>query len=439
MSLIPLESITNSARKAKKIGSIIFHPIVPPDLIFFITSRCNAGCHFCLFHEQVHDKERKNSEMTLDEIEQFAKNYGSLTKLSLSGGEPFIRRDIAHIIRLFDTYTKPAIIDVPTNGYFVDRIGRHVREMLDYTEKNQPVLEIQLSIDGPREIHDKVRKVPGIFDKVLETYWVLDEIRKENPRLRIKMNLTYVVENEDAVLQLTEEFDKKYNFDRYQITFPHGAKADENIIPKLEYEKYLLQSNEILKHTKAAREGDLHSLVFRAVKIIKDEVLLDVIRQGDMGAKCKAGRRILVVDERGKVYPCEPLWKSIGDLRETNYEIMPILKGDGYKAFSQCYLGKGKCNCTWGNVLLDSIVFDPRYFPKIIKNMIMLSMAGGKGINTSPSVYVKEILSRPKDELTSVPDFNEVYSIKAKKDAERAKIKARRFNIVSDSSDISPS
>ncbi len=118
-----LKTIRNTARKLGKIGSIILHPIVPPDLIFFVTSRCNASCHFCLFHDQVHDRERKKAELTIDEIEQIAKHYGSLTKLSLSGGEPFIRRDIAHIIRLFDTYCKPAIIDVPTNGYYTPAPG----------------------------------------------------------------------------------------------------------------------------------------------------------------------------------------------------------------------------------------------------------------------------------------------------------------------------
>lgn len=397
----------NIIKNVANVGRIVAHPIVPPDLIFFITSRCNAKCHFCLFHEQVHDRDRKKSEMSLEEIEQFAKNYGRLTKLSLSGGEPFIRRDIAKLIQIFDKYTQPAIIDIPTNGFYVERVRRHVQEMLDYTSENEPILEIQLSIDGPKEIHEKVRQVKGIFDKVLETYWALDEIRQKNPRLRIKMNLTYVIENTDAVIRLTEEFDKKYKFDRYQITFPHGPKATAEIIPDLAYQKYLEQSREILKHSVLRNKWDLHSLVFRAVKMIKDDVLLDVIKNGDMGARCKAGRRILVVDERGQVFPCEPLWESIGSLRDNDYKIMPILTSQAYKDFQKKYLGKGKCNCTWGNVMLDSIVFDPAYFPKIISNMTMLMTAGGKGIENSKSSLVQESLAR-EDNFTKVASREDI-------------------------------
>lgn len=399
-----LGSFGNSVRRIAKIASIVFHPVTPPDLILFITSRCNATCHFCLFHEQVHDKERKRSELGLDEIEQIARHYGSLTKLSLSGGEPFLRRDIAKIVRAFDTSCRPAIIDIPTNGFYVDRIDRHVRELLDYTEKNQPVVELQLSIDGPREIHDTVRGVPGIFDKVLQSYWLLDAIRKTNPRLRIKMNLTYVVENEDAVIQLTDEFDQKYRFDRFQITFPHGARVEEHTIPKLSYEKYVGQSREILKHSRLGNPRDLHSLVFRAVKLIKDDILLDVMRTGDMGARCRAGRRILVIDERGKVYPCEPLWETIGDLRETGYQIGPILTGSEYRGFAERRLGPGKCNCTWGNVLLDSIAFNPRYFPRILRNMAMLRTVGGHGIRGSASPLVQEALGRGVPPEAVVPD-----------------------------------
>jgi MoaA/NifB/PqqE/SkfB family radical SAM enzyme len=421
MNAQTLPFLRNQIRHVAKIASIVLHPVVPPDLIFFITSRCNATCGFCLFHDQVHDRERKKGELALDEIEEIAKHYGSLTKLSLSGGEPFLRHDIAKIIRAFDTHARPAIFDIPTNGFYVERIGRHVREMLEYTEEHQPVIELQLSIDGPREIHDAVRGVPGIFDKILETYWVLDEIRQQNSRLRIKMNLTYVAENEDAVIQLTDEFDKKYKFDRFQITFPHGPKVEANTIRKLSYHKYVEQSREILKHAVSNRREDLHSLVFRAVKMIKDDILLDVMQHGDMGAKCHAGRRILVIDEQGKVYPCEPLWESIGDLRETDYRIMPILTGAEYKAFAERRLGSGKCNCTWGNVLLDSIVFNPAYFPRILRNMVDLRASGGQGIRQSHSPLVREALEKGVTPATEVPD---AASVKAR--AEAATRAARR-------------
>jgi len=391
------------------IGRIAFEPRIPPDLIFFITSRCNCQCYYCLFHEQVHDVHRKKQELNLEEIEKVACNYGRLTKLSLSGGEPFIREDIDEIIRVFDRYTKPAIIDIPTNGFFVERIREKVEKMLKYTSENKPVLEIQLSIDGPRQIHEKVRGVPGIFNKVLQTYWVLDALRQKNPRLRIKMNLTYVVENEDTVIHLTDAFDQKYNFDRFQITFPHGMRADSLAIPQISYKKYLLQSRQILRHSRLGNPHDLHSLVFRAIKMIKDDVLLDVIEKGALGRYCKAGIRNAVIDDQGRVYACEPFWESIGSLRETNYQFPPIQQGARYQAFKKAHFGRGKCNCTWGNAILNSIAFNPFYYPRIIFNMWMLRTAGGTGIRYSPAPFIQEILAKPASVDCSVPGREELF------------------------------
>lgn len=378
--------------KLWRIATLFTHPFPPQDLIIFVTSRCNAQCHFCLFHNQVHDRSRKNRELTVVEYREIARNYGKLIKLSLSGGEPFIRKDIPEIVKAFVDYCKPAIIDIPTNGSFVDRIGPAVEKILDYTRESKPIIEIQLSIDGPKEIHDKIRQLPGIYDHVMETYRVLDGIRSREPRLRIKMNLTFCLENENAGLVLTDQFDRFHDFDRLQITFPHGARAEKNTIPWISYHNYLRQSREILRFAKVRRRLDLHSLIFRAVKIIKDDILKQVMRRKDMGARCRAGERILVVDDVGQVYPCEPIWESIGDLRKTGYRVTPILRGKDYMAFKRSRLGRGKCSCTWGNVMLSEVISNPRYYVRILYYLFWFTITKPKGVRFSKSKNVKKAL-----------------------------------------------
>jgi molybdenum cofactor biosynthesis enzyme MoaA len=120
---------------------------MPPDLIFFVTSRCNAHCDYCHFIKQIDDKARKAEELTLDEIDKIAKNYGKISKLSLSGGEPFIRKDIAEIVQAFIDHCGVGIVDIPTNGGFTASIIKQAKKIL---ERNPfLVLELQLSIDGP--------------------------------------------------------------------------------------------------------------------------------------------------------------------------------------------------------------------------------------------------------------------------------------------------
>ena len=54
---------------------------------------------------------------------------------------------------------------MPTNSLCdTDMIARQIEEMLS---TGIPRLPITLSLDGFRELHDKIRGVPGNFDKVM--------------------------------------------------------------------------------------------------------------------------------------------------------------------------------------------------------------------------------------------------------------------------------
>ncbi len=356
---------------------LLAKPEVPPDLIFFVTSRCNARCGFCHFKYAIDDKQRKKNELSLEEVKAIADNYGSISKLSLCGGEPFIRHDIPSIIQAFVDACDVRIIDIPTNGYFTKSIVEQTKEIL---EKNRDLIcEIQLSIDGREKVHDRIREVNGLYKRAIETLEQLLELRKNYPQLRIKMNLTYQEGNENEVEELTGEFESKYVFDRFQITFPHGDSELRKRINNLSYDKFHKLSRKIQLNMKMGRSGDFHSLVFRAIKVIRDDVLLAMLKKGNMGNSCGAGRRILVIDDIGNVFPCEPLWKSVGNLRDVNYEIRKILHSSEMDEFGREYLSENKCDCTWGCIALDQIVFNPIYYPKVLYYILYLKFIGGHG------------------------------------------------------------
>ncbi|MCH2663714.1 hypothetical protein MK139_05180, partial [bacterium] len=74
---------------------------LPQTLIFFVTSRCNARCDFCLYYDQITNPVAKERELTIPEVEKIARNYGNLHYLGLSGGEPFVRKDLEQICQAF--------------------------------------------------------------------------------------------------------------------------------------------------------------------------------------------------------------------------------------------------------------------------------------------------------------------------------------------------
>src|SRR3989344_1433723 len=82
----------------------------PQSMIVFVTSRCNARCGFCFFWREIEEKQK--FELTLEEYEKIAKNYGDLIQLSLTGGEPFLRNDLYDIMKVFYIHTKPMYVTV---------------------------------------------------------------------------------------------------------------------------------------------------------------------------------------------------------------------------------------------------------------------------------------------------------------------------------------
>src|SRR3990172_3381046 len=118
---------------------------LPQTLVFFVTSRCNARCDFCLYHDQITHPVAKTRELRVDEVERIAARYGPLHYLALSGGEPFVRRDIAELCQAFIDRCGTRVVDVPSTFFYtesmVDALSRLVRD------DPRVIFDIQLSLD----------------------------------------------------------------------------------------------------------------------------------------------------------------------------------------------------------------------------------------------------------------------------------------------------
>src|SRR4030042_3649028 len=344
----------------------------PADLVFFVTPHCHCHCEYCLYKKFLNDPERSQQILTLKEVHKIASNYQRpVVKLSLSGGEPFLREDLVEIIEEFVLHTDTKIIDIPTNASIPGVIADKVQKIL--ARNPEVILEIQLSLDGTKEIHERIRGVPGLFDCVLQTYAELDRLRQKNRQLKIKMNVLYLPDNHDNILKLFAWLlERNYLFNRFQVVFPHGAPIEEVINNTLNFAEFYRISQYVLKEYPFYDKNDFHSLLFRAIKIERDNVLLKTIRTKSMGEICKAGKRNLVLDDIGNVFPCEPMWQSIGNIRDYEYSMEKICRSESFAEFKKQYWGNKKCNCTGGNIALDEVIYNPLYYPKVIYNLIKL-------------------------------------------------------------------
>ena len=110
-------------------------------------------------------------ENLLDEIEKLTKSYGkSLLNVNFTGGEPFARKDIIDIAKIYIRNTTIQSIYITTNASCPIEL-KIAREIILYD--NDINLTFQISIDDFPEQHNKVRKIDNLFDSCLKTYRTL--------------------------------------------------------------------------------------------------------------------------------------------------------------------------------------------------------------------------------------------------------------------------
>ncbi|MCZ7687194.1 MAG: radical SAM protein [Sandaracinaceae bacterium] len=163
---------------------------LPQTFIFFVTSRCNARCDFCLYYAQITSPVAKASELTPEEADRIAARYGPLHYLALSGGEPFVRSDVAALCEPFIARCGTSVVDIPSSFYF----GERMLEAVESLSARHPgvVIDLQLSLDHVGEAHDASRKVPGLYARARESFAALAALRSRRSNVKLKINLVYL-------------------------------------------------------------------------------------------------------------------------------------------------------------------------------------------------------------------------------------------------------
>src|SRR5438445_8169029 len=161
----------------------------PPFMIVFINSICNLTCEHCFYWRNLN----RRDDLTYGEFDELSRELGNFENLNLSGGEPFIRPEFGNICLLFTENNSVKRIYVPTNGYFTDRTQKHLHRV--FQSKSLQSFVCEISLDGMPEYHDRFRGNPRSFAKAMETYDMLVEMQKQEPRLRIHANSVAMSEN----------------------------------------------------------------------------------------------------------------------------------------------------------------------------------------------------------------------------------------------------
>jgi radical SAM protein with 4Fe4S-binding SPASM domain len=290
----------------------------PAYIDFNITARCNFKCDFCYASSQP-----IKDELSVGEIDYILSQCNDLgvLKINLSGGEPFIRKDISEILKLIDNYSL-IVFTMNTNASLLT--PEHIAEM-----KRANLAVIGVSLDSPNsEVFRLNRKVEAYNTVCVNIQQLVDSgIKVFCGTTLTKHNVGLIPETIDAAAKLGVRGLS------IQFICP-TEKTQTNLIPDWNsYSKAILELS-ILK-----KQGDLpFSVTLSPVNecAVPWEIYLPLVNQGRSDllevwgynekptstndVSCVAGQKIVAITADGGVFPCEMLMKQreflMGNLRK---------------------------------------------------------------------------------------------------------------------------
>ncbi len=258
---------------------------LPYYLYISLTNTCNANCVFCDVHENKLKTNRIDVYKLIDEIADMGAKYVHF----MGGGEPFMDPHIEDYIKYI---SKKGLYAACTTNAFLLREDRILRL------KGCNLSHMFISIDGAKkEIHDKLRRVDGIFENAINA---INRLKEMNKDIVIVVNHVINKRNIDSLDEMIM-LKERVNFDYLNLLLVKDCPELE--ISDEQREKYL---QSIDKYKMIAEKV--------GVKFLEEDINVLQPRYTGQNISCYFPYYATYVDcPTGNVYPCDCTIHRSGD------------------------------------------------------------------------------------------------------------------------------
>jgi MoaA/NifB/PqqE/SkfB family radical SAM enzyme len=335
--------------------------LLPVNVTVSTNFRCNFKCVTC----NVYD--RKVRELEADEWTRVFESLGRAPAwLTFSGGEPFLRKDLPEIIVSAARICQPAIVNIPSNGWFTDRVVRGAEHICKNSPDTQLVINLSLDHHIP-ERHDTIRGAPGSYERLMATIAGLRSL--ELPNLTIGSHTVVSSSNEQDFPAVAHGL-KKLGADSY-IAEPAEERVElqtigMGITPRAA--RFRNAASAMLEVDRVA-EG----AVARMVRALRGEYYERVTQflAGDASAMpvCHAGFLSTHIGADGEVWSCCVLARSFGNLRDTDFDFRRVWFSEEAEEFRQ-WMRERRCACPLANAAYTNLLVEPAAVARVGANMV---------------------------------------------------------------------
>lgn len=296
-----------------------------------VTQQCNLRCEYCAYSGGYDNRQHTNKRMTLElakkGIDFLITRSSDLKKVAVGfyGGEPLLEfeliQDIVEYVNR-NAVGKEVIFTITTNATLI------TKEIIEYFNQNN--IHMVISLDGPKEIHDKNRKFVfnkcGTFDKVVEN---IQLIKKEYPEYMKNVTFNAVLDPQNDLKCVHEFFDDfdtiKESAVMYSQISNYYSKTqigyDEAYYIEMNYELFKLFLSKLDKLDEKYISKLVNSRIGQLQDIYdhfcKSEKLPEKMHHG---GPCIPGTQRLFLNAFGEFYPCEKVSETSSITRIGNIE-----------------------------------------------------------------------------------------------------------------------
>jgi MoaA/NifB/PqqE/SkfB family radical SAM enzyme len=328
----PVKMLRYTAAKGKK------------DLRFitlFVTDRCQLRCRHCFNYASATQIER---ELTCSEYEKIACSIGKFEILLISGGEPYLKKDLFEIIDIFKKISQVKFISIASNGF-------DSRDIIDrtagYLSRDKCPLAVNLSIDGMKDTHNLIRNNTYSFDNCLVTLQGLWELKKRYPHFYPGVNLVLMDMNSREIEKALEYLRDRYRGINIAVELLRPAGRDKGLgLPERGVIHKIHQK--VLANNSGTQKTGLKEKLISFIELSRQNYAFRIQQRVLCGenfpVSCLAGRTNAVIGAGGEVSFCEPL-QAIGNLRDSDYNFRDIWNC-GKARRLRGKIKAEKCSCT---------------------------------------------------------------------------------------------
>jgi radical SAM protein with 4Fe4S-binding SPASM domain len=280
-----------------------------------ITDRCNLRCKHCY-----QDNYTGETEISIQELENIAdellrtlSKWNKKGDLSITGGEPFLRKDLFSFLEYLNSSEAVCNLDILTNGTII------TNDIVKSLKNISKLRRVQISLDGSSpQTHDEIRG-KGTFDKTMESIRLLN-----SSDIDINIMFTLQRHNMDDIKSIID-LSIKENIKGLTIErmVPIGSAKKDSVTSPEDIRRifqYISDRSDI-EYEKGSR---LHILKYRPLWInidpcrAKKEVCTPMHKE--LGGICSIGLDGICITPDATVLSCRRLPIPIGNLKKESFE-----------------------------------------------------------------------------------------------------------------------